>query len=91
VIYQIINLDDLEKAGLQKVNLERLFKAGLIKDQSRKVKLLGRGEITNQIDIEVHQASQAAITKIKKQGGSVKIIDPSIIKGKSRLTKTTTK
>ena len=38
------------------------------------IKLLGRGEISTKIDIEVHAASKSAIELIEKAGGKVNVI-----------------
>ena len=53
--FQLVNLDQLEgrfEAG-QTVNGETLAEAGLVKYPTRPVKLLGRGELSKQLTIEV--------------------------------------
>jgi large subunit ribosomal protein L15 len=71
--YQIVNVDQLErvfKAG-ERVNVESLIEKGLVKKRNEPVKLLGRGEITKALEIEVDKASKSAIEKVEKAGGKV--------------------
>ncbi|MDR9419873.1 50S ribosomal protein L15 [Gracilimonas sp.] len=56
------------------ITLEDLINAGLAKSDDR-VKLLGRGEIEQKIEIEVHDASASAKEKVEKAGGSVTIAE----------------
>ena len=73
--YQLVNLDQLEKrfeAG-QSVNGETLAEAGLVKHAARPIKLLGRGELSKQLTIEVDRASQTAVKAVEAAGGSVTV------------------
>jgi large subunit ribosomal protein L15 len=73
--FQLVNLDQLEgrfEAG-QTVNGETLAEAGLVKYPTRPVKLLGRGELSKQLTIEVDRASQAAVKAVEAAGGSVTV------------------
>ena len=46
---------------------------GLIK-RDLPVKILGDGELGQKVKVEAHKFSKSAIEKIKKAGGSIKII-----------------
>ncbi|MEX0845520.1 MAG: 50S ribosomal protein L15 [Balneolaceae bacterium] len=52
------------------ITLEALVNSGLA-NKKDKVKLLGRGDLDQKIEIEVHAASKSAIEKVEKAGGSV--------------------
>ena len=69
----IINVGDLEILPSDKVNLESLSSAGLIRANSKSVKLLGTGDTTKSFEVEVNFASASAVKKIEAAGGSVKI------------------
>lgn len=55
------------------ITLEALKVAGVIRRAKDGVRLLSDGEITSKITIEVAGASKAAIEKVEKAGGSVKL------------------
>ena len=69
----IVNVGDLEILPSDKVNLESLSSAGLIRANSKSVKLLGTGDVTKSFEVEVNFASASAVKKIEAAGGSVKI------------------
>jgi len=69
----IVNVGDLEILPSDKVNLESLSSAGLIRANSKSVKLLGTGDITKSFEVEVNFASASAVKKIEAAGGSIKI------------------
>lgn len=56
------------------VDVEALRDAGLV-SKTAKVKLLGRGEIDQKVDIEVHACSKSGREKVEEAGGSVTIIN----------------
>ena len=68
----IVNVGDLKILTSDKVNLETLTDAGLIRSNSKSVKLLGAGDTTKAFEVEVNFASASAIKKIEAAGGSVK-------------------
>jgi len=70
--FQIVNVAALEcfKAGA-KVDAEALCKAGLIRNTSDPVKILGHGELTKKLDIVAAAASGAALKKVEIAGGSL--------------------
>ncbi|WP_454619632.1 50S ribosomal protein L15 [Bradyrhizobium cenepequi] len=79
-----INLDRLQQAVDAKqldtgavVNAEALVKAGVLRRAKDGVRLLGRGELTAKLNIEVHGASKSAVAAVEKAGGTVKILAPA--------------
>ena len=55
------------------LNADLFKKLKLINKNSKKLKILGTGEIKEKINIETNLASKSAIDKIEKVGGSVKL------------------
>jgi large subunit ribosomal protein L15 len=55
------------------VNAEALVKAGVIRRPKDGVRLLSDGELKTKVNFDVAGASKAAIEKIEKAGGSVKL------------------
>jgi large subunit ribosomal protein L15 len=78
--YNEINIGRLQQAvdagKLQggTVSIESLVEAGLCSKARDGVKLLGRGELTAKLTVEVAAASKSAIEAIEKAGGSVKLL-----------------
>lgn len=68
-----INLDDLESRFEDgaTVNEAALREAGLLRGKLDAVKLLGRGELTKKLSIEVDLASESAKAKVEKSGGTL--------------------
>ena len=78
--YVCINLDQLEAKfnDGETVNKESLVAKGFVsKKASEKalVKILGNGDISKKLTVEVNKASASAKAKIEKAGGSVKLTD----------------
>ena len=80
--YTEINLDKIESLIKDKkidpaniINAEQLFKVGLIKKMDEKIKLLGKGELTSKINIEVYASSVSAKAHVEKIGGTVLIFN----------------
>lgn len=73
--YAPVNLDRLAEfpAGAE-VTPATLAEAGLVRDASRPVALLGRGRLKQALTIKVHRASQSAVAKVEAAGGKVEII-----------------
>lgn len=74
-VYGTVNLDDLEKrfeAGAS-VNEAVLRENGLIRGPIDGVKLLGRGELSKKLTIEVDHITASAREKVEKAGGTVAI------------------
>ncbi|PKD42942.1 50S ribosomal protein L15 [Rhodohalobacter barkolensis] len=76
--YQALNVQkvaDFIEAGrlTENVTINDLVGAGLVDDKER-VKLLGTGEISQKVSIEVHACSNSAKEKVESAGGEVTII-----------------
>ena len=67
--YTEINLVDLAKLAGQEIGPKELRTAGLIKKETERVKILGRGEISAAKTIQAHKFSRSAQEKIEKAGG----------------------
>lgn len=73
--YEVINLSDLERSGLEgEVTVGVLRAAGVVTRSKMPVKLLGMGEITKAVDLKIHAVSGTALEKIKAAGGSIELI-----------------
>ena len=55
------------------LNAEQLKKLKLINKNSKKLKILGSGEVKDKINIEADLASKSAIEKLEKIGGSIQL------------------
>ena len=80
-IQQAIDAKLLDAAAI--INAESLVKAGVLRRSKAGVRLLGRGELTAKLNIEVHGASKSAIAAVEKAGGSVKILAPAKDEGEA--------
>jgi large subunit ribosomal protein L15 len=67
--YAVINLDSLSKIAKKEVEIKDLVTAGLIKNGSERVKVLGRGELASPKTIHAHKFSGSALKKIEDKGG----------------------
>ena len=75
-IEKIEKLIDIKVIDPKKViNHKSLMEIGLVKSENSKLKLLGKGEIKNKINIEVTSSSASAKEMVEKIGGSVLIIN----------------
>ena len=78
--WQIVNLGSLQKAidekkldAGQTIDAAAMAAAGLFKNASDGVRLLGKGEIKTKIEVKVAGASASAITAVEKAGGKVEL------------------
>ncbi len=78
VEYQNVNVRDIQRViesgkldAKEAINTPELVAAGLLRSNAVKVKLLGNGELSGKVTIEVCKASASAVAKIEKAGGSV--------------------
>ena len=74
--YAVVNLDQLEAqfdAGAT-VNLDTLRDAGLVRGAKRRVKVLGRGEVTKALTVYAHKFSGKAAEKLAAVGGRAEAI-----------------
>ena len=76
----ILNLQQLQKYiskgklnSKSLINLSELKKNKILKGKIDKIKLLGNGDIKDQINIEVDFISKSAKEKIEKNGSSIKL------------------
>ena len=76
----IINLDKIQSFIDKKIiktadvlNSELLKKLNLIDKKSKKLKILGSGDLKEKINIEADLASKSAIKKLEKIGGSIQL------------------
>ena len=71
----IINIKDLNRFDPNSnLDIDALRKAGLIKIARGDIKLLGEGDISHPVVIEVDRVSKAARSKIEAAGGEVKMV-----------------
>jgi large subunit ribosomal protein L15 len=73
--YAEVNLARLKafEAGAQ-VTPAALVAAGILRDETRPVVLLGVGELQHALNIKVHRASKSAVAKVEAAGGTVEIL-----------------
>ena len=76
----IINLDKIQSFIDKKtiktsevLNTEVLIKLKIIDKKSKKLKILGTGQIKDKINIEADLASKSAVEKLEKIGGTVQL------------------
>ena len=76
----ILNLQQLQKYisngklnSKNLINLSELKKNKILKNKIEKIKLLGNGDIKDQISIEVDFISKSARKKMEKNGSSIKL------------------
>jgi large subunit ribosomal protein L15 len=74
-VFGIVNLDDLERkfADGASVNEAALRESGLIRGKIDGVKVLGRGELSKKLALEVDLVTASAREKIEKVGGTISI------------------
>ncbi len=73
ITYQEVNVDTLEarfEAGVV-VNGATLKDAGLVRDAGEPIKVLGRGELSKNLEVHANLFSKSAAAKIENAGGSV--------------------
>ncbi|MFN3892877.1 MAG: 50S ribosomal protein L15 [Beijerinckiaceae bacterium] len=82
--YNEVNLGRLQQAveagkldAGKPVTVEALIAAGVCAKARDGVKILGNGELTAKLNLEVAAASKAAVAAIEKAGGSVKLLNAS--------------
>jgi len=77
--YQVVNLNSLQRLADEKrlgkdINIQELKNLGLISSIKKPVKILGKGEFKEKVNIEVNAISKSAKEKIESAGGSIKLI-----------------
>ena len=66
-----MNLSDLERITGDIVDAESLKAAGLVRQNSKRIKLLGDGEISKALTVNVDLVSNSAKEKIEAAGGKI--------------------
>ena len=74
VEYALINVGNLDKLGLDEVDLDKLVELGAIKVRKAGLKVLGDGELTRAVSVKAHKFSASAREKIEKAGGKAEEI-----------------
>lgn len=71
--FQVVNLADIEKLGLDVVDATIMKENGLVRYAYRPIKVLGDGALTKAVIIEASAFSKSAIEKITVTGGSATV------------------
>jgi large subunit ribosomal protein L15 len=77
VEYAVVNLDTLAEvfeAG-SSVTPELLRERGLVRESRKRIKVLGRGDITKKLSVQAHKFSGSAAEKIAAAGGTTEVLD----------------
>ena len=61
-------------SNTEKINLDLLKKLNIVNKNSKKLKILGSGEIKNKVIIEANFFSKSAKDKLEKKGGTAQIL-----------------
>jgi ribosomal protein L15, bacterial/organelle len=69
VEYSVVNLCCIAELGLSEVSRDDLVKAGLVRANSKLVKILGNGKISKAVVITADKFSESAVKKIEAAGG----------------------
>jgi len=73
--FEVINLSDLERSGLEgTVTIAVLKAAGVVTGSRKPVKVLAMGEVTRALDLKVNAISAKAKEKIEAAGGTVELV-----------------
>ena len=67
--YTVVNVGDLERAGVEEIDRDALVKAGLARSSSKLIKILGEGEVSKAFTVTADKFSASAKEKIEKAGG----------------------
>ena len=73
--FNIINLDVIEKTGLDEIKIEDFFEKKLAKNNNGQIKILGNGTLTRKVHVHAHKFSQSALDKIKEAGGEATVVE----------------
>jgi len=72
IVFQVVNVSDLQNVDYDKIiNAEVLYDLKLVRKKTTPIKVLGNGDITKKIQIEVNAISKSAREKLEKAGGSI--------------------
>ena len=70
----VVNLDRLAKVRKEEIGPKEMAAAGLIKKESERIKVLGRGELGSAKTVRAHAFSDSAAKKIEAKGGKAVVI-----------------
>jgi large subunit ribosomal protein L15 len=70
----VVNLDRLAKLRRDEIGPKEMAETGLIKKESERVKVLGRGDLASAKTIRAHEFSESAVKKIEAKGGKAVVI-----------------
>ncbi len=70
----IVNLDRLAKLRKEEIRPKDMADHGLIKKETERVKILGRGDLASAKTIHAHEFSESAVKKIEAKGGRAVVI-----------------
>jgi len=74
-VYEVINLKDLERSGLEgEVTIDVLRAAGVVTGSRKPVKVLAVGDVSRALNVKVNAVSKKALEKIEAAGGTVELI-----------------
>ncbi|MEI6709516.1 MAG: 50S ribosomal protein L15 [Actinomycetota bacterium] len=74
VEYTPVNVDALALLGVSDITFDVLVANGLV-GKKEFVKILGRGELSAQLNVSAHAFSQSAKAAIEKAGGTTTVLD----------------
>ena len=76
VEFQVVNLKDLERLFTDgdTVTVEMLVEKGLVRGGKRLVKVLGDGQLSKKLIVQVHKFSASGRAGIEKAGGSCEVV-----------------
>jgi large subunit ribosomal protein L15 len=73
--YAVVNLAVLaELPEGEDVTVEMLLERGLVRKSAKRIKVLGEGELTRPVKVNVHAVSASAREKIEAAGGAISLI-----------------
>lgn len=74
VVYQVVNLENLNGIRSETITPETLLAKGLIKSKTLPVKVLGTGDVKKAFTVSAHAFSKSAVDKITKAGGKTEVL-----------------
>jgi large subunit ribosomal protein L15 len=72
--YSIVNVGDLDRIEGTEVDRNALIKAGLVRQNSKLIKILGEGEVSKALTVSADKFSGSAKDKIEKAGGTTVLL-----------------
>ncbi len=70
----VVNLDRLAKLRKEEIGPKEMAEHGLIRKETDRVKVLGRGELASAKTVRAHEFSASAVKKIEAKGGQALVI-----------------